>query len=119
MKIPSVYRTIQSVFNCWIQKSFYNDMPKMWRFTIYTSGVNYILQMISDCSDAYESVDNRVAHLNSLISNLRKVQAITRAFCESHVISIKKMDYLDKQYESINTQVQKWRNSLKTSSEKN
>jgi len=119
MKKPLVYRTIQSVFSCWIQKSFYADMPKMWRFTIYTSGINHILQMISDCSDAYESVDNRVAHLDSLISNLRKVQTITRAFCESHVISIKKMDYLDKQYESINTQVQKWRNSLKVSSEKN
>ena len=113
MKEFQIYRDITLLLEYWMHRGWSESLPKIWRFTIYPSGLNYLLEMLSASSDAYEFQDERLRNINIVISNLRKFQTICRQLNEKDIISNKQMDYLTDIINKIDTQSKKWKNSVK------
>ena len=113
MNNPQIYRDITQVLEFFTKKGWSENMPKVWRFTLYPVMIDYILTMLSASADAYDMQEGREANIRKVISNLRKTMSLTRVFREAGVISIRQGDYLDRFYEKIDGQTHKWLKSVK------
>ena len=112
-KTPQIYRDISLVLEFWMAHKWNESIPKIWRFTIYSHTLDYILEMVSASADAYEMQEGKEENIKKIISNLNKVRLITRMFFEKKVISVKQMNHIDEIYEKISNQANKWLNSIK------
>lgn len=60
MNNPQIYRDITQVLEFFTKKGWSENMPKVWRFTLYTVVIDYILTMLSASADAYDMQEGRV-----------------------------------------------------------
>ena len=117
-KQPQIYRDVSLILDFWMNRKWSDSIPKIWRFTIYSSVIGYVLEMVSASSDAYEMSEGREENIRKIISNLNKVMLVSRVFSENGVISYKQINYLDELSEKINSQAKKWLNSIKSKKDK-
>ena len=63
MNNPQIYRDITQVLEFFTKKGWSENMPKVWRFTLYPVVIDYILTMLS-ASDVAD-IEKHVQRLNS------------------------------------------------------
>ncbi len=112
-KMPQIYRDVSLILDFWMNRKWSDSIPKIWRFTIYSKVLEYILEMVSASSDAYDMHEGREENIRKIISNLDKVMIVSRVFSENGVIGCRQMNRLDELAEKVNEQAKKWLNSIK------
>lgn len=101
-------RDTENILKEWMKMS--ENVPKVYRHTIYPLVLTTLAQMISDIYFANAVKDERKWHLMNYIARLQSVKGLTRALHEAMVISHRKAHHLFDLYEGVSQQAVKWKN---------